>query len=212
MSNQVHWEEVYGGKSANEVSWFQPAPEPSLSVLDRFHVQSHSALIDVGGGASNLVDELLKRGCGHLTVLDIAEPALGAARQRIGRDADRVHWLVADVTLWKPVLTYDVWHDRAVFHFLVRPQERRAYRNAILQGLRPGGLAIIATFALDGPERCSGLPVRRYDARGLAAEFGPKFELADDWHEAHTTPAGAVQRFTWVVLRRRDGIAGEARD
>ena len=204
MSHQEHWNAVYSAKAANEVSWFQPAPAASLSALD--HVHPNSAFIDVGGGASNLVDELLKRAWSDLTVLEIADSALAVAKERIGRDADRVHWLVADVTQWTPARTYDVWHDRAVFHFLVRPEDRAAYRNAMTQGVRPGGLAILATFALDGPERCNGLPVRRYDAGGLAGELGPEFELVDDWREAHATPAGAVQPFTWALLRRRELI------
>jgi SAM-dependent methyltransferase len=200
---QEHWNEVYGSKPADKVSWFQTTPNASLTALDRFQIQADSAFIDVGGGASNLVDALLERGWSDLTVLDLAKTALDIARERIGRNADRVRWLVADVTRWTPGRAFDVWHDRAVFHFLVKKEDREAYRKAFFQALRPGGIAIIATFALDGPDRCSGLPVQRYDAGGLAREFGPEFERLADWREEHVTPSGTVQPFTWVVLRRR---------
>lgn len=149
------------------------------------------------------MDQLLKRGWSDLTVLDIAESALAKARERLGRDADRVSWLTAHVTRWVPARKYDVWHDRAVFHFLVKPEDRAAYPRALAHALRSGGIVIMASFALDGPERCSGLPVQRYDANGLAGELGPEFELLANWREEHVTPTGAVQPFTWGVLRRR---------
>jgi SAM-dependent methyltransferase len=203
MSQQAHWSAVYNAKAPDEVSWYQPAPTASLSALDRFCDGPDSVFIDVGGGASSLVDVLLERGWRDLTVLDIAETALARARARIGRDADRVRWLIADMTQWTPARTYDVWHDRAVFHFLVRPDDREAYRSALAHALRPGGIAIMASFALDGPEFCSGLAVQRYDADGLTSELGPEFELLANWREEHITPNGAAQPFTWVVLRRR---------
>lgn len=203
MAEQEHWTAVYKAKAADEVSWYQPTPAASLSALDRFCDWPNSAFIDVGGGASSLVDDLLKRGWSDLTVLDIAETALAKARERLGRDTDRVRWLTADVTRWLPARTYDVWHDRAVFHFLVTPEDRAAYRGALAHALRPGGIVIMASFALDGPERCSGLAVRRYDANGLAGELGPEFELLANWREEHVTPTRSVQPFTWAVLRRR---------
>jgi SAM-dependent methyltransferase len=202
MSRQGHWDEVYGNKPADTVSWYQPTPGPSLQALERFAVAPGSAFIDVGGGASALAEALLARGWSDLTVLDIAEPALAVARERLGPDADRVSWLVADMTRWTPPRAFDVWHDRAVFHFLTAPADRDAYKEALRAGLRPGGLALIATFAPDGPERCSGLPVQRYDAAALAAELGPGFELLEGWREDHTTPGGAVQKFSWAALRR----------
>lgn len=202
MTTVAHWDAVYAARSATEVSWFQAAPTPSLAALDRFAVHPDAAFVDIGGGASGLVDALLGRGWSDLTVLDISETALDVARGRLGAQASRVHWIAADITAWSPTRAYDVWHDRAVFHFLTTPEARAGYRRAMLQGVRPGGLAIVATFAPDGPARCSGLPVERYDAAGLAAAFGPAFALADDWREEHRTPSGAVQAFTWAVLRR----------
>jgi SAM-dependent methyltransferase len=198
---QEHWTRVYDEKAPSAVSWYQAEPEASLRALERLGVQPSSSLIDVGGGASNLVDGLLSRGWTDLTVLDIAPSALDAARARLGPRAADVHWQVADITEWRPTRRYDVWHDRAVFHFLTRPEQREAYRRALSEGLSSGGLLIMATFALDGPERCSGLPVERYDADKLAGELGPSLELLESWREVHTTPWGSAQAFTWCVFR-----------
>ncbi len=199
---QKHWTQVYETKPADSVSWFQVEPAPSLGALDRLQLDPSSALIDVGGGASNLVDELLRRGWTDLTVLDIAQPALDVAKGRLGQDAGKVHWEVADITAWRPERRYHVWHDRAVFHFLTDAGQRQAYRRTLEAALAPGGHLIIATFALDGPERCSGLPVQRYDAPGLAAELGEAFRLIDTWREEHVTPGGAGQSFTWCTFER----------
>lgn len=200
---QQHWDNVYLTKPATGVSWYQPEATPSLAALARFEVPSTAALIDIGGGASTLVDNLLDRGWTDLTVLDIAGPALALARQRVGAAADRVRWIDADITQWRPARSYDVWHDRAVFHFLTEAEARQRYRQAFEAALAPGGLAIIATFAPDGPERCSGLPVRRYDAALLAQELGEAVEPVGDWRQSHTTPGGAVQSFNWCAFRRR---------
>ena len=199
---QEHWTRVYEEKAPTSVSWYQPIPEPSLSALKRFGPSVPSSLIDVGGGASNLVDALLEQGWQEVTVLDIAAPALEAAKTRLGPLADKVHWEVADVTKWHPPRTYGVWHDRAVFHFLTEPEQREAYRRALLEGVVYGGLAVIATFALDGPERCSGLPVRRYDPASLSEEIGDTFQLIDGWREEHVTPWRATQSFNWCAFRR----------
>lgn len=199
---QEHWDEVYRTKAPDKVSWYQPSPEASLQILDRFGIPASASLIDVGGGASMLVDGLVERGWSDLTVLDIAAPALDTARARLGPVSQNVTWMIADITQWAPDRTFDVWHDRAVFHFLIEAEQREAYRRALEIAVAPGGLVIIATFAPDGPERCSGLPVRRYDAAALAAELGPAFALADSWREQHTTPAGGVQAFNWCVFRR----------
>lgn len=199
---QEHWNQVYRTKAPDSVSWYQPTPEPSLLALDELRVPATAALVDVGGGASSLVDRLLERGWSDLTVVDIAAPALDVARGRLGPMADRVRWEVADVTAWHPGRAYDVWHDRAVFHFLTEPDQRAAYRHALGGGTRPGSFVIIATFAPDGPERCSGLPVQRYDALALAGELGSGFTLLRDWRERHTTPAGSQQAFQWCVFRR----------
>lgn len=203
MTHADHWTTVYETKDASSVSWYQQEPSPSLRALDRLGVDRSAALIDVGGGASNLVDALLKQGWSDLTVLDIAESALDVARARLGPEAIRVSWEAADITTWTPPRPYGVWHDRAVFHFLTEPEQRTAYRSALAEGLAPDGVLIIATFALDGPERCSGLMVQRYDAAALALEMGDDFELLDSWPEHHVTPGGTSQSFNWCAFRRR---------
>jgi trans-aconitate methyltransferase len=159
--------------------------------------------VDVGGGASRLVDALRDADHEHVTVLDVAAAALERAQRRLGARAAAVSWVVADATGWQPDGEYDVWHDRALFHFLVRTEDRAAYRAALLSALRTGGHAIFATFAPDGPERCSGLPVVRYDAEALAAELGPALALVEGFREDHVTPGGRVQRFQWSRFVRR---------
>ena len=197
-----HWAQVYEAKAPTTVSWYQETPEQSLRALDRFEATACSSLIDVGGGASSLVDALIEQGWQDLTVLDIAAPALAASKARLGAMAEKVRWEVADITIWRPRRKYDVWHDRAVFHFLTEPEQREAYRSALSRGVADGGLVITATFALDGPEKCSGLPVQRYDPVSLAAEIGDRFQLIDGWPEEHVTPWGARQSFNWCAFRR----------
>ena len=158
---QTHWENVYTTKSEKEVSWFQETPSPTLELLALIGATSRSAVIDVGGGASRLVDSLVSQGYDDVTVLDLSTAALAAAKARLAGKADRVQWIAADVTTWPPSRAYDVWHDRAAFHFLVDPADQAAYRDRLRRALRRGGYAIIGTFALDGPEKCSGLPVAR---------------------------------------------------
>jgi trans-aconitate methyltransferase len=159
-------------------------------------------LVDIGGGASMLVDSLLERGFHQITVLDIAEAALQAARQRLGKRAGAVNWVAADLLDWQPPRGYGLWHDRAVFHFLTGKDDRAAYRHTLLKALPPGGQAIMATFAPDGPEKCSGLPVQRYDAAGLAASLGPAMRLIESERHIHITPAGAEQSFIFARFRR----------
>lgn len=202
MPNQDHWDAVYRTKQSDSVSWYQPSPRPSLEAIERYAIGAAPSLIDVGGGASNLVDALLKRGWADLTVLDIAAPALDVARQRLGDDARRVTWTVADIVEWQPPQTYDVWHDRAVFHFLTTPEQRQGYKKALAAGTAPGSVVILSTFALDGPEKCSGLVVQRYDAGSLSRELGSGFQLLDSWHETHITPGGSDQAFNWCVFKR----------
>ena len=205
MERKAHWEQVYATKAAETVSWYQPVPARSLELLERAGVPQDGRIIDIGGGDSRLVDELLARGPAEVTVLDLSGGALRRAQARLDADAARVHWLEADVTeVPIPEAEYDAWHDRAVFHFLVNAGDRARYVAAAAQAVKPGGVAIIGTFAEDGPERCSGLEVARYDATGLAAEFGDAFTLEHSLRDEHTTPSGAVQRFTFVVLRRTE--------
>lgn len=200
-----HWHQVYTEKQPESVSWYQPAPDQSLRALDRFDAGPAKSLIDIGGGASTLVDALLERGWHDLTVLDIAAPALAAAQARLGDQAAAVTWTVADITSWQPPRRYDIWHDRAVFHFLTEPQQRADYLRALGAGLAKGGLAIIATFASDGPEKCSGLAVERYDADKLARTLGQQFTLEAHWRDEHLTPWGSAQVFTWCVFRAATG-------
>lgn len=202
MEPREHWRQVYATRKADEVSWYQVSPDGSLNAFDRVGATPGLALVDIGGGASTLVDSLLERGWQDLTVVDIAEPALAAAQARLGDEAARVRWEVADIRDWCPTRTFDIWHDRAVFHFLTDPADRAAYRRALVDGTHAGSHAILATFALDGPEKCSGLPVQRYDAPALAAELGGPFHLIGDWREGHVTPWGAKQSFQWCVFTR----------
>jgi trans-aconitate methyltransferase len=178
-SRHSHWENVYTSKGENEVSWFQENPSPSLELIIQAGATPNTAVVDIGGGASRLVDALVEKGFRAVTVLDLSEAALNAARARLGRNADKVRWIVADVTTWAPPQLYDIWHDRAAFHFLTEEHDRAAYLTRLREAVRPRGHAIIATFAPDGPERCSGLPVTRYDAANLGRTLGAAFELVE---------------------------------
>jgi SAM-dependent methyltransferase len=202
-NSQAHWETVYTQKDEQEVSWFQDSPQPSLALIARVGATPASAIIDVGGGASRLVDALLSRGFAHLTVLDLSEAALEKARARLGDDAAKVRWIAADITTWQPDTAYDLWHDRAAFHFLTGPEAQRAYVERLKLALRAGGHAIIATFAPDGPEKCSGLPVARHSAETIGALLGPEFALVDARRHDHMTPWGSVQKFQFSVFERR---------
>jgi trans-aconitate methyltransferase len=203
MDRRAHWQTVYQNKSEDDVSWFQARPARSLELIRRTGLVAEGArLIDVGGGASRLVDALVAQGDLRVTVLDIAEAALAQARKRLGQQAERVEWIAADILRWTPPQRYDLWHDRALFHFLTDPADRQDYTRTLAAGLSPGGQAVIATFAPDGPERCSGLPVCRYDPDGLAAALGTGFRLLDSLTEDHVTPAGKLQKFQYCRLVR----------
>ena len=201
-SRQAHWENVYTRKGENEVSWFQENPAPSLELIAQVGAAPTSAIIDIGGGASRLVDCLTDRGFADITVLDLSAAALDSAKARLGGRANQVHWVVADATIWEPARTYDIWHDRAAFHFLTEQQDRAAYIARLKRGLKAGGHAIIATFALDGPEKCSGLPVARYDSASLGKTLGPMFQLVHTVGHKHATPWGSQQVFQFSVFRR----------
>ena len=202
QSRQSHWENVYATKGEREVSWFQENPAPSLALMAEIGVVPSSAIIDIGGGASRLVDHLLEAGFHDVTVLDLSAAALETAKARLGERADKAHWLVADAATWTPSRTYDVWHDRAAFHFLTDEQDRAGYIGRLRQALKIGGHAIIATFALDGPEKCSGLPVERYDAARLGQTLGSGFKLLRSQRNDHATPWGSHQRFQFSVFQR----------
>src|SRR6266568_1496779 len=179
LGRRAHWDNVYTTKSEQEGSWFQEFPSISLSLIRSTGATAHSAIVDIGGGASRLVDALVDEGFEAVAVLDVSESALSAAKGRLGQRAAKVTWIVADVTRWEPVQRYDVWHDRAAFHFLTDETDRAAYVERLRRALQPAGYAIIATFATDGPERCSGLPVVRYDAASLGKALGAGFALVE---------------------------------
>lgn len=205
MQSKNHWEKVYSSKAVDAVSWFQPHAALSLDLIQSTGAARNAGIIDVGGGASTLVDDLVADRYTDLTVLDLSGAALHAARQRLGADEHRVRWIEADILdVDLPARRYDIWHDRAVFHFLTDPAERAAYVRQVLSAVKPGGHVIVATFAEDGPEQCSGLPVMRYRADELHDEFGAAFTLLRHQKEAHHTPAGKVQQFVYCYCRRTD--------
>jgi len=202
MQAKEHWEKVYSTKAADAVSWFQPHANISVSLINDAGVSRDASIIDVGGGASTLVDDLLADGYTNLTVLDLSAAALAAARARLGETAAQVRWIEADVTKANlPDHQFDIWHDRAVFHFLTTPEDRAAYVQAVFRSVKPGGHVIVATFAEDGPDQCSGLPVMRYSPDELHAEFGESFSLLRHQKEAHHTPSGRVQQFVYCYCR-----------
>ena len=203
MQSKDHWEKVYTTKETDEVSWFQEHAELSLRLIRDAGVPYTASIIDVGGGASTLVDDLLANGYTNVTVLDLSGTALAKAKARLGARVSDVHWLEANVINAElPEQAYDVWHDRAVFHFLTTPEERHAYVHAVLHSVKPGGLVIVATFAEDGPTKCSGLPIVRYNANELHAEFGEPFLLLGHEKESHHTPGGNEQRFVYCFCRK----------
>ena len=199
---QAHWQNVYRTKGEADVSWFEEKPQVSLELIRATGTEKSASIIDIGGGASRLVDALLVEGYSSVAVLDLSEEALEASRARLGPSGARVNWIIADVTTWRPRQPYDVWHDRAALHFLVEAADRAAYANCVRDAVRPGGHVIIGTFAPDGPEKCSGLPVMRHDANSLAELLGTSFKLIETRRHGHQTPAGAVQWFQFSRFRR----------
>ena len=202
MDRKKHWEQLYTTKKSDSVSWFQEHAEQSLRLIHATDIGSGAAIIDIGGGASTLVDDLVRESYRDITVLDLSAAALATARRRIGESAKNIDWIEGDITdVQLPALRFDIWHDRAVFHFLTEADSRRRYIEQILNAVRPGGLIIIATFAEDGPEKCSGLPVVRYTPNALHAEFGDGFKLLAHEKEAHSTPFGTTQQFIYCYCR-----------
>ncbi len=203
MTRREHWEKVWGTHPPEGVSWYAPHLAESLRLIEEV-AAPHASVIDIGGGASTLVDDLLDAGYSRLTVLDISEAALAACRARLGSRAEAVTWVHADITtVVLPDAAYDVWHDRAVFHFLTDQADRDAYVTALERSLRPGGSAIVGTFALHGPARCSGLDVVRYDASSLQRALGSKFALTASAEQTHVTPGGKPQEFVICRFERR---------
>jgi 2-polyprenyl-3-methyl-5-hydroxy-6-metoxy-1,4-benzoquinol methylase len=203
MQSKSHWENIYQTKDATQVSWFQQHPELSFQFIEQTRVDKSGQIIDVGGGASTLVDDLLARGYENITVLDISAAALQVAQQRLGRLASKVTWLEANITQVElPHSFYDVWHDRAVFHFLTRAEDRAQYVKSVQHSVKTGGHVIVATFGLEGPLRCSGLEVVRYSPDSLHDEFGNDFELVDTTNELHQTPFGKEQEFIYCYCRK----------
>jgi hypothetical protein len=203
QSRREHWNQVYGSKPADTVSWFQAEPTTSIELIGLTGLGAESPVIDVGGGASVLVDRLIDKGFDGVTVLDISGAALDVARRRLGHRAASVTWLDHDVTTWEPAQgAYAIWHDRAVFHFLIDDGDKHAYLKALGRGLRVGGYLIIAAFSETGPEKCSGLTVQRYSAVTLKATLGPSYDLIEERCPTHFTPAGGSQDFIFCLFRK----------
>ena len=198
MDTQAHWESIHGTKAPNQVSWFRPHLQTSLALIERAAADRSASIIDVGAGASTLVDDLMQEGYRNITVLDISQAAIEVTKNHLGEASKSVRWLRADVTQGSlPAHAYDVWHDRAVFHFLTKPDERLAYVRNVALAVKPGGHVIVSTFGTEGPEKCSGLDVVRYDAGSLHQEFGPRFRLVESSKELHRTPFGTTQQFLY---------------
>jgi SAM-dependent methyltransferase len=202
MDPRAHWDDVYRNKKPTDVSWYQPNAERSLQLIGRFG-HSGARIIDVGAGASQLVDALLDAQYPHPIVLDLSSAAFEHAKARLGSRAALALWIVGDITQDPALPEVDVWHDRAVLHFITQASGQKAYARLAARTVRSGGHVIVATFAPEGPERCSGLPVSRHDGQSVAALLGADFELLEEQREVHRTPSGAEQRFCWSILRRR---------
>jgi 2-polyprenyl-3-methyl-5-hydroxy-6-metoxy-1,4-benzoquinol methylase len=202
MNVQNHWEQIYGTKAPEAVSWYRPHLEISLRLIERVAPDFSTSIIDVGGGESTLADDLLAHGYKNVTVLDVSQTAIDVSKTRLGEASENVKWLVCDITKAEsPPRAYDVWHDRAVFHFLTAIDERTAYVLQVARAVKPGGHVIVSTFGLEGPTKCSGLDVVRYDAESLHKEFGLHFHLLDHTEELHRTPFGTVQQFLYCLCR-----------
>ena len=202
MISQTHWNHVYTTKGERDVSWFEPSPDVSMQMIEAAGLMSDACVIDIGGGESRLVDALVARGLHCIGVLDVAREALLRAQARLGEQAADVAWIQADVTSmwsWKDV---DIWHDRAVFHFLTDARDREKYKERLAEHVKPGGAVIVATFALDGPEKCSGLPVARYDSASLGRTLGTAFKPVHTQRHEHPTPWDSRQIFQFSVFRR----------
>ncbi len=202
FDKKAHWQNVYEQKAVTEVSWFENKPTISLDLIAQCGLSSSAPIIDVGGGASTLVDQLIEQGHTNLTVLDISGAALESTQDRLGKKADAVNWVESDVTTFSPEHQFIVWHDRALFHFLTDKEDRRRYVSVLKDALQVGGYLILASFAVGGPEKCSGLPIVQYDAQKLRSELGSDFKLIEVRAAEHTTPAQRVQKFAYFRFQR----------
>ena len=203
MQNKIHWENVYGSKADDEVSWYQPHAKTSLRLMQSIALPKTAAIIDVGGGASVLVDDLLDNGFTNITVLDISSNALSVAKKRLGSRSNKINWINSDIKDIKiPDNSIDLWHDRAVFHFLTEESDKKSYVSIMSSAVKPGGYIIIAPFAEDGPTKCSGLPVVRYSAESLSKQVGKEFALVNTEKNEHHTPSGNVQNFRYCVFKK----------
>jgi 2-polyprenyl-3-methyl-5-hydroxy-6-metoxy-1,4-benzoquinol methylase len=210
MADKQHWETVYQTKAPDAVSWYRPHLDRSLAMIERVTPDRNTAILDVGGGASTLVDDLLARGYRDLSVLDISAEALDIARRRLGEASNTAQWLAADLLdISLQTARYHVWHDRAVFHFLTEPDQRASYVRQLTHALKPGGYVMLATFGPNGPVKCSGLDTVRYDAEGLVCELGDGFTLIDSTQESHATPFGTAQQFLYTLFQRKPDQHGE---
>jgi SAM-dependent methyltransferase len=210
MDRTEHWDRIYERRSPGEVSWYERTPTISMRRVRQAVAGGARSLLDVGGGASTLVDEVLELGLHRIAVLDVSKRALDTSRERLGLRADRVEWIVGDVTAIDDVGMFDIWHDRAVFHFLTDPFDQERYVSLCERTVAPAGIAIVATFAPEGPEMCSGLTVQRYDTSALAERCGPRFELLDSERYVHLTPHGVEQRFLYASFRRASGRSSKS--
>ena len=202
MDTKTHWEKVYSTKAPDAVSWYRPHLETSLELIERATDARSASIIDVGGGVSTLVDDLLLHGYKNITVLDVSQTAIEVAKQRLGSAAQQVRWLVADIVgIELEPSAYDLWHDRAVFHFLTTRERRIAYVRQVARSVKSGGHVIVSTFGPEGPMKCSGLEVMRYDAESLHDEFGIRFRLVESSKELHHTPFGTTQQFVYCYCR-----------
>ncbi len=202
MNVKTHWEEIYREKAPDAVSWYRPHLETSLALIEKAAPERGVSIIDVGGGESTLVDDLLARGYQNITVLDVSQTAIHVTQKRLGAASEGVQWVTADIVNGELAPnTYDVWHDRAVFHFLTAMDQRVAYVRQVARAVKPGGHVLVSTFGPEGPTKCSGLEVVRYDAESLHAEFDVRFRLLDSIKELHNTPFGATQQFLYCLCR-----------
>jgi SAM-dependent methyltransferase len=202
VDTKTHWDKVYTTKAPDAVSWYRAHLETSLALIERAVDSCSASIIDVGGGESTLVDDLLLRGYNNITVLDVSQSAIGLTKRRLGAAAEQVRWLVADITkIELEPGAYDLWHDRAVFHFLTDREQRTAYVRQVARSVEPGGHIIVSTFGPEGPTKCSGLEVTRYDAESLHREFGARFRLIESSKEVHHTPFGTTQQFLYCYCR-----------